>query len=92
MYRFYYKKNCFTCSENGRLLCCAWFSYRDDDNAIVLQHLYYHASAKDRVQNFLQSIIDVAVNEERSSIYFVSDLFQVGIRSMLVTDFNAIKI
>ena len=92
MYRFDDKQHCFTCSENGRLLCCAWFSYRDDDNAIVLQHLYYHASAKDRVQNFLQSIIDVAVNEERSSIYFVSDLFQVGIRSMLVTDFNAIKI
>ena len=84
MHRFDTGQHCFTWTENGRLLGCAWFSYPDTfsaemknkpltDNAIVLQSLYCHSAEKNRLPSFLNGVIDAAVNKERSSIYFLAD-------------------
>lgn len=84
MHRFEKGQHCFTWIETERLLCCAWFSYPDTfsaemnnkpltDNAIVLQSLYCHSAERNRLQSFLNGVIDAAVNKERSNIYFLAD-------------------
>jgi hypothetical protein len=82
MRRFDTGQHCFTWTENGRLLGCAWFSYPDNveatnnnlhiDSTFVLQHIYCHTGAKDRLSSFLHGVIDAAVNQE-SKTYFLAD-------------------
>ena len=83
VYRLERGQHCYTWTENGRLLCCAWFSYPDAasaqkdndlvrDNTIELQGFYYHGTAKDRLPDFLHGMIEATVNNERNSIYFLA--------------------
>lgn len=82
MHRFDIGQHCFTWTENGRLLCCAWFSYQDlpgatnnnpvTDNTFVLHSFYCDATAKDRLPSFFHGVIDAAVNQ-KSRAYFLTD-------------------
>jgi hypothetical protein len=84
MRRFEDGQHCFTWVENGRLLCCAWFSYPDafsttknndpvTENTIVLKSFFCHAAAKERVLAFLYGVLDITVDRERSSFYLLAN-------------------
>jgi hypothetical protein len=59
-------QHCYTRAENGRLLCCAWFSNPDAgsvaadnmETTIELQSLYCHEAAKDRLPAFIQCVME----------------------------------
>ncbi|WP_143774453.1 GNAT family N-acetyltransferase [Niastella vici] len=73
MHRFEDKQHCYTCTENGRLLCCAWFSFPDavstdkpevpaPESAMVLERLYCNNTGKDRLLSFVKSMALEAAN------------------------------
>ncbi len=73
-------QHCYTRAENGRLLCCAWFSNpepgspaNNTETTIVLQHLYCHEVAKDRLPAFVQGVIDEVVNKEKKNYLLAED-------------------
>ena len=74
-------QHCYTRAENGRLLCCAWFSNPDPGSAtanniestIVLQHLYWHSAVKDRLSAFVQGVIDEVVIKEKKTYLLAED-------------------
>jgi CelD/BcsL family acetyltransferase involved in cellulose biosynthesis len=84
MRRFDDRQHCFTWMENGRLLCCAWFSYgeaseekgkgQQADNTIILREVYCHPGAKDRLAAFYSEVIDLAVNHEGKTYFLTDDL------------------
>jgi len=66
MHRFDDKQHCYTCSENGRLLYCAWLSFPDavstdkpgapaPESAMVLESLYCNNEGKNRLLSFVKS-------------------------------------
>lgn len=76
MFRLERGQHCYTWTENGRLMCCAWFGYpeRSEEkkennnpeagNTIEFKNLYCHPAGKDRLSAFLYGVIDAAVNKE----------------------------
>jgi hypothetical protein len=67
MHRFEDKQHCYTWTENGRLLCCAWFSFPDTvstekpdvpapESAMVVETLYCNNGGKDRLCSFVKSM------------------------------------
>ena len=74
-------QHCYTRAENGRLLCCAWFSNPDPGSAaaentettIVLQNLYCQEAAKDRLPAFVQGVIDEVVIKEKKTYLLAED-------------------
>ena len=80
MHRFEKGQHCFTWLEAGRLLACGWFSYSADDNRIVLQHIYYHSAAKNRLSSFLHGVINqlsvISEKEACSSPIFISSKYK----------------
>lgn len=82
MYRLENGQSAFTFMENGRLLCCAWFSFPDcneaegnnnpaTETAMVLESCYCDREGKDRLPALVNSVaMDVANKKESSLIYF----------------------
>ncbi|WP_207511009.1 GNAT family N-acetyltransferase [Longitalea luteola] len=77
-------QHCYTWMENGRLLACAWFSYAERftdevnnspaaDKKMIFKGLYCHPAAKSRLPQFINSVIDVAVNEEKRCHFQAED-------------------
>lgn len=84
MHRFDDKQHCYTCTENGRLLYCAWFSFPDavstdkpeapaPESAMVLEGLYCNNAGKDRLLFFVRSIaLEAADDTGRKTIQLLS--------------------
>jgi hypothetical protein len=74
-------QRCYTRAENGRLLCCAWFSNPDPgsvaanrmETTIELKRLYCHEVAKDRLPAFVQGVIEEVINKEMKNYLLAAD-------------------
>lgn len=78
---------CFTWVEDDRLLGCAWlnrpdtFAAQNDaaaNETILLQNIYCHPAAKNRIQPFLETVASMAVDRKvTTSIQFSAEEKQV---------------